>query len=461
MRKGSDLIGKPVVAFDSGEQLYRIHDLIFDQNSNQLLGFLVDEGGWFSSAKVVPLQNVQTIGPDAVIVPARNTVVNAEQVPQIKQILERKNVLKGTKIMTTDGRDLGTMVDLYFDEHTGAVEGYEASGGVFADAYSGRSFVPAPQTLKIGEDVAFVPPEIAAMMEEQNGGIKAAIETAGDTLHTTTQQVSGTLTNSAVDPAEQKAYVIGKTVDQDVTAPDGLLLVAKGQQITPLAVAEAERQGVLHELYRAAGGSLTAGLRERVGGALAASSVEQARGRRVQRAVYTDQGMIIAAPSQIVTEPVIERAQTYHKEQELLEAVGLSSTDASRSQSSQTLSAAGDRLESATQQARESATNLWDRLKGKVNDIQERDAQQGEVARINHALGRPVNRVILDQQDNVILNVGELITHQAVTDARQSGVLDILLSSVYDKDPELTQDDLRAPEPGRDALEQRERNIGS
>jgi len=34
MRKGSDLIGKPVVSFDTGEQFETIQDLIFDQNNN-------------------------------------------------------------------------------------------------------------------------------------------------------------------------------------------------------------------------------------------------------------------------------------------------------------------------------------------------------------------------------------------------------------------------------------------
>jgi len=131
--------------------------VIFGQHENRVLGFLVDEGGWFSEAKVVPFQNVQAIGPDGVIVPSKESVVIADTEPAIKVVLEHKNVLKGTKIMKTDGRDLGTMVDLYFDEQTGAVEGYEASGGLFGDAATGRSFVPAPQTLRIGQDVAFVP----------------------------------------------------------------------------------------------------------------------------------------------------------------------------------------------------------------------------------------------------------------------------------------------------------------
>jgi sporulation protein YlmC with PRC-barrel domain len=390
----------------------------------------------------------------------------------MNRILERNNVLKGTKIMTTDGRDLGTMIDLYFDEQSGGVEGYEVSGGVFADAYSGRSFVPAPHTIKIGEDVAFVPPETADLMEEQVGGIKGAVQsageqlqettqTAGERLQTATQSATTALTNQAVDPAQQKMYVVGKTANENITAPDGTLLVARSQQVTPLAADEAERQGVLDKLYYATGGSLTTGLGSAFSGAIAGSAVEAAQGRRVQRAVRTNEGVIIAAPSQIVTEQVVNRARTYHKEAELLEATGLSTSDAARVQASDTVTGAGDRIRNGTEQAREGASNLWGRVKERVSDLQERTAQEAEEAQIKHALGRPTDRVILDPQDNVILNVGELITHQAIDRARQVGVLDILLGSGYDKVPEITKDELRAPERGEASLQQRQHNAES
>jgi uncharacterized protein YrrD len=374
MRKGSDLIGKPVVAYDTGEQFEKIVDVIFDQHSNQLLGFLVDEGGWFKNARVLPLRGVQVIGPDAVIVPSKTTVVNSETVSEIHRILERNNVLKGTKIMTTDGRDLGELADLYFDEQSGAIEGYEVTGGVFADAYSGRAFVPAPQTLKIGQDVAFVPPEITQLMEEQSGGIKAAVESAGERLEETAS-------------------------------------------------------------------SLT---------------LDQARGRRVQHAVRTEQGLIIAAPGQIVTDQVLARAQTYHKEQELLGAVGMSAGDAARLHARTASQQAGESIDPA----RAGANNLWDRFKGKVNELQERSSQQIEEQRVNAAIGRPVTRVILDRQDNVILNVGELITHEAISRSREAGVLPMLLDSVYTREPELSPSELRAPVPGEAKLEPRERHIG-
>jgi hypothetical protein len=76
-----------------------------------------------------------------------------------------------------------------------------------------------------------------------------------------------------------------------------------------------------------------------------------------------------------------------------------------------------------------------------------------EEERIKGAVGRPVSRVILDPQDNVLLNVGEIITYRAIQQARQTGVLDVLLGSVAKVEPEITQPELRAAEPGDAALE--------
>ena len=468
MRKGTDTIGKAVIAFDTGEQFETVLDLIFDQNSNRLLGFLVDEAGWFSSSKVIPLQSVQSIGPDAIIVPSKSVEVPASEIQSIDKVLEHNNIMKGTKIVSTDGRDLGKMIDLYFDEHTGDIEGYEVSGGLFADAYTGRSFVPAPETLKIGKDVAFVPSETADMMQEQVGGIKAAMQTAGDKIQETAQvtgeklQAAGqsatrSVTNAIVDPEEQKTFVLGKTAQHTVDAPDGTQIVLEGQQITATTVAMAESHERLGELYRAAGGSLTDKIGERIGNTAdalgervsnttAGFAVDRAQGRRVTKAVYTPEGYIVAATGQIVTPQVIERAKTHHQEQALLESVGLSTSDALGDKASLT----GDRLKEkagdAGEQLRTGAKGVWEQVKETAADLQERSAQALEEKRIKGALGRAVVRVILDRNDEVILNIGDLITHQAIASARQAGVLDILLDSVYTETPKLSVDELRAPD---------------
>ena len=487
MRNGKGMIGKPIVAFDSGEEFNNIVDLIFDQENNLLLGFLVDEGGWFSNALVLPLSSVQAIGNDAVIVASRDTIAPATEFPQIQRILERDNVLKGTKIMTLDGRDLGTMVDLYFDDVSGVIEGYEVSGGIFADTYSGRSFVPAPDTLKIGEDIAFVPSETADLMEEQVGGIRAALQTAGDKvqeiaqtssekaqeaaqltgakfqeatqltsakLQEVSQKANTSFTNAVVNPEDQEAFVLGKVAQRTLETADGKYLVQEGQIINPAHILMARSLNLLDELYYAAGGSVTDKLGERLTGAgerltgavanIGANiSVEQALGRRVNQMIFTPEGSVVAVEGQIVTPLVISRAKTHHREQALLEAVGLTTGD--------TLRTTGSNM---GQQVKEGAKGLWEQVKETASNLQDQGTQAIEDKRIKGALGRPVTRVILDLKDEVILNVGELITHQAIDIARASDVLEVLLDSVYTATPNLSLDEMRAPEPGKASLSQ-------
>lgn len=414
MLKGSDIIGLPVVTFDSGEKIEKVTDVVFDHSAGQVIAFLVDEGGWFSSARVVPFEALQTVGPDAVIVPARSAVVEAGRLPAVAQILERDNVLKGTKIMTTDGRDLGSMRDLYFDQETGRVEGFEVSGGLFADAYEGRSFVPAPQTITIGEDVAFVPPDTADLMEEQVGGVKGAAQSLGEKIKEGAD-AAGEKIQSGAEAAKEK--------------------LQSGTEVAKGRLGDA-------------------------GGAASGVVLEEAKGRRAKEAVRDDQGFLLVAPGQIVSEPVLERVRAGKREPELLAAVGLSTGGAAMARARGASSAAGSELREGASELKQGAANLWDRVKGKVTDAKERGAQELEEKRINAALGRPVTRVILDHQDGVILNVGELITHKAVEQSRQEGVLPVLLDSVYKGEPELTQDDLRAAESGSAAMEDDEAEPG-
>jgi uncharacterized protein YrrD len=497
MRKGTDVVGKSVVAFNTGKRIARIQDLIFDQDTNQLLGFLVREGGAFQEAKVIPLQSVRAIGANAVVIAESKAIVSAQKIPQIEKVLDRKLVLKGTQILTINGRSLGSIIDLYFDEQTGHIEGYEASGGLFADAYSGRSFIPAPQTIRIGEEVTFVPPETATLMEEQVGGLRGAMESAGskvqesagvaneklhqaatsigDSLQQGSQGAIATITNKVVSPEEQYVYVIDKIVDQDVTTPDGNILALKDQVVTQSLAKLAHQQGVLDQLYRATGGSLTdpagrrikdaagqagtklqdltQGAKSSLSGAIARVSVDQAKGRRIQQMVRDGNGFIIAAPGQIVTDTVVERAKVHHQESALLSAVGLQPSEAAQYNTSSALTGTKDRLKEGAATVQENASTFWHDLKIQFRRFKTQSSRTIHSHRIEQALGRPVSRVILDPQDHVILNMGELITHRAIWQAEQAGVLNILLSSVYVKRPEISTAEMRAPERGMAALE--------
>jgi uncharacterized protein YrrD len=165
MLKGSDLRHRLLITRDAGEQVGKVQDLIVDHEGSQVLGILVDEKGWFSDALIVRWPAVLSIGEDVLIIDSKTSVAKASQVPTLKAILDRGDVLAGVHVRTTDGRDLGKFEAIYFDEKSGKILGYELSGGEGRKRRS-RSFLPTPGSFEAGKDVAFVSPEIADTLQD-------------------------------------------------------------------------------------------------------------------------------------------------------------------------------------------------------------------------------------------------------------------------------------------------------
>jgi len=180
MKYLSRITGLPIVSFESGEQFAKVEDSIFDQENNQLLGFLTDTGGIFSTAEVIRFQDVKSIGEDALIVPTKNVKISADMDEKISEAIKKDTTALGKTVMTEDGKDLGKISDLEIDEETGKVTGYQTSGGIFTDMYKGKTVVPAPLALRVGENVVFVPNSTVEVMEKQIGGLKAAGQTMAD-----------------------------------------------------------------------------------------------------------------------------------------------------------------------------------------------------------------------------------------------------------------------------------------
>ncbi|HSI20423.1 MAG TPA: PRC-barrel domain-containing protein [Verrucomicrobiae bacterium] len=330
MKYASKIIGQPVVSYDTGERFQDVNDLIYDDQRNVVLALLVDEGGWFGQAKVVRFEDLKSIGDDAIIVPSQSVVIQADSDPVVSEAVNKKHAVKGKQILTEEGKDLGKIADLCIEEVSGRVEGYLVTGGIFADVYKGQPFVPAPEVIKVGDDVLFVPNETEQLVREQNGGIKGAAQEAGD-----------------------KAAELKDSVAE------------KGQSLAATVKEKAEE------------------------------------GRQSLTGTYENAKESVTSP-------------------ETKEKVG---------------------------EAKDALGTMWDQVKEKAGELKDQAESKVEEGKIKAALGKPTNRVIFDTHDEVILNTGDLITNEAVDRARQAGVLDVLLSSVYDKEPDLKQEDLRVQQP--------------
>lgn len=168
MIKGKNLLGLSVVGQTDGVKLGTIKDLFFDHDTDELLALVLAEKDLFGliDAVIVPWSEVRNVGGDVVFAESARSKINLRDEPRIAAMATRETVLSGTQVVTTDGRQLGTLADMVIDPQTGRVAGYEVSGGFIADTLRGKKFLPAPPGLSIGKDAAIASPESAAALKK-------------------------------------------------------------------------------------------------------------------------------------------------------------------------------------------------------------------------------------------------------------------------------------------------------
>jgi len=378
MRKGKSVIGKDILSLEDGTHLESIRDLIVDASGQRLVALVIEESGLMSPARVIPIGEVTSFGKDAVVVRGPGSIIPTNQDEALREIVEHKEKIVGKQVYTVDGDDQGKIADIYFDEPTGTVMGYEVSGGFLGDVAKGTSFLATEDITSIGSDVIYVQPETAPVLDQQVGGIQGAVKDAGDRL--------GEAGSAVTEKSRQAAGDAGGRLSSG-EAPDSLV------------------------------------------------------GKRTGSDVESDTGSVIVPKGRRVRAQDIDAARDAGKLQALIASVTLGETQA-----------AGAGAKDALGQAGDTAANLWDRFTAKVGDMTDATGKRADEEmtkrRLNDiadAIGRPVTKVILDRQDDVVLNLGDVITHQAIQRAHDAGGLDSLLGSVYKANVEFTKDEMRAP----------------
>jgi uncharacterized protein YrrD len=160
MRKVSELVGQPIVSAASGERVGKVSDVLLDAETRHVVGLVV-AGGLFTSEQVLPYKNVQTLGKDAVIARSTTGVVGPKGWREQAAAATRSSTLNHKRVLTTSGRALGEVHDVFLDD-AGTVEAFEITGGGLMRR---RSILPRAGGVTVGSDALLVSDETAAAME--------------------------------------------------------------------------------------------------------------------------------------------------------------------------------------------------------------------------------------------------------------------------------------------------------
>jgi len=248
MLKGSDLIGLPVIASDSGQTLAKTQDIIISHEHDRLMGFLIRKGGWAGRAQVVAWPEVISAELDTIVVRSRHSIVDANDVPELQRILEDEHRLRGMRMCTADGVDLGVITDLFFSRKTGATEGYEVCGRLLDEATSHCAFVSASFHPRIEKQTAWVPPAVADVVRRQIENVRQ-IQLPSLNLRRGERRTAQDLRDSALVSMAEMAR--GQQLLWDIRSPEGWLIAVRGQPITDSVIQRAIAHDRLRELLHA------------------------------------------------------------------------------------------------------------------------------------------------------------------------------------------------------------------
>jgi uncharacterized protein YrrD len=156
MQTAGAMAGLAVVGEGSGDRLGRVQDVLFDQSSGRVTGFLVHPGGLFAKLQVLPRLYVRSIGTDALLVEPGKVLEEAKGEPIVEGSLSAHS-LDGRPVLDDTGKYLGKVGDVLVDESGPSVSALLLDTGLIAGVLHGKPRIPFGVVKAFGQDSIVVP----------------------------------------------------------------------------------------------------------------------------------------------------------------------------------------------------------------------------------------------------------------------------------------------------------------
>ena len=153
--QGKDLIGISVLARDPGEEVGRVKEVLVHRTLKSVVGFLVKHSRWLQQARGVPFSKAISVSRVELIVASTKSMVPFDGLRHECRSISRYG-LDSTKLVASNGHNIGRICDVYFDDKTGVIDGFEIQTGISENQLSSRVFMPLDEDVVCGEGYVLV-----------------------------------------------------------------------------------------------------------------------------------------------------------------------------------------------------------------------------------------------------------------------------------------------------------------
>ncbi|MFA5881596.1 MAG: PRC-barrel domain-containing protein [Eubacteriales bacterium] len=318
--KTQDLVGKPVISLQ-GEEVGSIVRIIADPVRGNVVGLTVSVKGWFKGDQGMEFESVKSFGDYAVTVQRCGQIVPLDNLPTVQKLAQDYS-LYNMRIITPEGKLIGTIDDFYFDSKTGKIEKYILTGGVIKNLFQGRASIPAGSIEKIGTDAVIAVTNVLETIQKEETGLTDSIEHLKGDLENWKDDIGQWKDDfeKVWDKTLTKASELSKTVGENlkVAAQSGK---GKGKELlTKTGGILSEKSIQLKKSYELWMDHLQA-IKNKPEKPLSEKDLESLIGLKAGRTVTDDDGQVIVAENKKVTGEIIEASQQAGKFKELLISV--------------------------------------------------------------------------------------------------------------------------------------------
>jgi len=225
--------------------------LIINPKQKKVDYLVIDDGKWYTGAKLLPYSKVLNIGRDAITIETQKDIRPFAEVEGAEELAAMLEVNSNARVFTRRGRYMGKIVEYLFEEKEGKIVGCLLGDG-------GQGMIPCEKVITFGRDIVIV-------SEEEEGLLQTAEEkTVPDrdseiyqrpekqTMESSISQMAEDADSIAEESREfeqrQRQFLIGRKAGIDIMDEHGERLVQEGQEITDEIVEKVKAHGKLVEL---------------------------------------------------------------------------------------------------------------------------------------------------------------------------------------------------------------------
>lgn len=150
MKKSVDILGLPIISITEGKELGKAKSLVINPAAGTVAAVVIDDGKWYLGAKLLPFSAITGLGEYAVTIENSNSVTLYTENQEFEKLLLAEIEVIGTKVLTKSGRILGKVNEIIIDL-SGKITACEVE-----DMNKDITHLPADRVLTFGKEVLVV-----------------------------------------------------------------------------------------------------------------------------------------------------------------------------------------------------------------------------------------------------------------------------------------------------------------